>query len=45
MQIFLFLALILLEICDVVLHPKFDLVEKTYLVFQNIFEPFSLVLV
>jgi hypothetical protein len=37
------MALILLEICDAVLHPIFDPVEKAYPTFHN--EPFPLVLV
>jgi hypothetical protein len=40
-----FLALILLETCNVVLHLIFDHVEKAYLAFHSIFELFPLVLV
>jgi hypothetical protein len=41
---FLFLALVLLEIYDIVLHVVFDPVEKACQTFHSIFEPFLLAL-
>jgi hypothetical protein len=44
-KVFLFLALVLSKNCNVVLHPIFDLIEKSYPTFHSIFELFPLVLV
>jgi hypothetical protein len=44
-KFFKFLALVLLEIYDVILHLVYDPIEKAYPAFHNTFEPFPLVFV